>query len=665
MKTTVNQLLTADQLVTQYPDVFKSQLGCFPGVVHLEVDENVQPVVTPTRRIPTALKEKFRHEIKRLEDLGVIAPVAKPTPWVSSVVVATKKSGALRVCTDPRPLNKALKRERYQHPVLDDILPELAQAKVFSTVDLRSGYWHCALDEQSSLLTTFATPYGRYRWCRLPFGLSASSEIFQKRVNQTLEGVEGVLDITDDIVVYGVGKTEEEAGVDHDKKLLKLLERCRSHGVALNPEKLKLRRKRVTFMGHELTNKGINMDPEKAKAILEMPRLTNVEEVQRLSGFVNYLSKFLPKLADSMEPIRRLTRKDVQWRWTQVEEKALQEVKKLVTEAPVPSYYDPSSELTIQCDASQRGLGAALLQSQKPVAYASSALTQTETRYAQIEKEMLAIVYVLETFNQFTFGRKVTVHSDQKPLGVILKKPLACAQRRLQGMIMRLQKYDIKVQYERGKDMHIADFLSRAYLPSTDHPQMAEFEQVNMASFLPISDLRLQEIRNETDKDETLQILKSVILQGWPREKCDAPAQMTPCYSVRDELSVQDGLIFRGERVVIPKALCGDIKQRVHSSHMGAESCLRRARECIFWPGMNADIKEMITACETCRKYEVSQQKESLMPVETPSRPREKIGIDLFSFDNKDLPHHGRLFQQLLGDRQAERHPSNNSGTQA
>ena len=637
VKTTVNQLLTADQLVTQYPDVFKSQLGCFPGVVHLEVHENVRPVVTPTRRIPTALKEKFRHEIKRLEDLGVIAPVEKPTPWVSSVIVATKKSGALRVCIDPRPLNKALKRERYQLPVLDDILPELAQAKVFSTVDLRSGYWHCALDEESSLLTTFATPYGRYRWCRLPFGLSASSEIFQKRVNQTLEGLEGVLDITDDILIYGVGNTEEEASVDHDKKLLKLLERCRSHGVALNPDKLKLRRNRVTFMGHELTNKGIKMDPEKAKAILEMPRPTNVEEVQRLNGFVNYLSKFLPKLADSMEPIRRLTRKDVQWRWTQVEEKALQEVKKLVTEAPVLSYYDPSSELTIQCDASQRGLGAALLQNQKPVAYASRALTETETRYAQIEKEMLAIVYALEKFNQFTFGRKITVHSDHKPLEVILKKPLACAPRRLQGMIMRLQKYDIEVQYERGKDMHIADFLSRAYLPSTDHPQMAEFEQVNMASFLPISDLRLQEIRNETEKDETLQILKSVILQGWPPERSDAPAQVTPYYSVRDELSVQDGLIFRGERVVIPKVLRGDIKQRVHSSHMGAESCLRRARECIFWPGMNADIKEMIAACETCRKYEVSQQKESLMPVETPFRPWEKIAVDLFSFDNKDF----------------------------
>ena len=137
------------------------------------------------------------------------------------MVVATKKSGALRICIDPRPLNAALKRERYQLPILVDILPELGQAKVFSTVDLRSGYWHCVLDEESSLLTTFATPFGRYRWCRLPFGLSVSSEIFQKRVNQALDGLEGVLDIVDDVLIYGYGDTEEQANADHDRKLIK------------------------------------------------------------------------------------------------------------------------------------------------------------------------------------------------------------------------------------------------------------------------------------------------------------------------------------------------------------------------------------------------------------------------------------------------------------
>ena len=502
------------QVVTQYPKVFKRQLGCFPGVVKIEVDANVQPVVTPTRRIPTSLKEKFKKEIDRLQNLGVIAPMDKPTPWVSSMVVATKKSGALRICIDPRPLNAALKRERYQLPILEDILPELGQAKVFSTVDLCSGNWHCILDEEASLLTTFATPFVRYRRCRLPFGLSVSSEIFQKHVNQALAGLERMLDIVDDVLICGVGNTEEQANADHDQKFIKLLERCQWQGIALNPDKLKLRTKSVTFMGHVLTNESIKVDPEKAKAILDMTRLANMEGVQRLNGFLNYLSKFLPRLADSMEPIRCLTRKDEPWSWTEEQDKAFQEVQKMVTEAPILSYCDPSSPLAIQCDASQKGLGAALLQNQKPVAYASRALIDTETGYAQIEKEMLVMVYTLEKFNQFTFGRHVTVYSDHKPLEAILKKPFACALRCIQGMIMRLQKYDLEVRNQKGTEMHIADFLSRTYLPSTEHPTGADFEHINMASFLPISDQRLQDICTETKKDETLQILKSVILQG-------------------------------------------------------------------------------------------------------------------------------------------------------
>jgi len=139
----------------------------------------------------------------------------------------------------------------------------------------------------------------------------------------------------------------------------------------------------------------------------------------------------------------------------------------MVTEAPILSYYDPSNPLAIQCDASQKGLGEALLQNQKPVVYASRALTNTETQYAQIEKEMLAIVYALEKFNQFTFGRHVTVYSDRKPLEAILKKPLAYAPRCLQGMIMRLQRYDLEVRYEKETEMYIADFLSCMYLSST------------------------------------------------------------------------------------------------------------------------------------------------------------------------------------------------------
>ena len=165
-------------------------------------------------------------------------------------------------------------------------------------------------------MTTFGTPYRRFRWLRLPFGLSVSPEIFQKRVNLVLEGLEGILNIADDILVYGVGDTVEQANADHDKKLEVLLLRCRERGVALNKDKLKLRVKRVKFMGHVLTDNGLEPDPEKIEAIKEMPKPQSVEDAQCLNGFVTYLSKFMPKLSDVMEPIRRLTRKGTEWCWS-------------------------------------------------------------------------------------------------------------------------------------------------------------------------------------------------------------------------------------------------------------------------------------------------------------------------------------------------------------
>ena len=295
----VHQLTSTEKIVQEYADIFQREVGSLPGTVHLETEDNASPVIIPPRRVPTALKTKLKEELDKYVKLGVLAQVEEPNPWVSSLAVATKKSGALRICIDPKHLNAALKRETYQLPILDDMLPELAQAKVFSTVDLKAGYWHCVLDEESSLLTTFSTPYGRYRWLRLPFGLSVSSEIFQKRVNQALEGLEGILDITDDILVYGVGKDVKEATEDLDRHLKALLQRCRERGMALNKDKLKLRRQEVAFMGHLFTDKGLKIDPDKARAVQEMTPPTDTEGVQRLNGFINYLSKYLPQLADS------------------------------------------------------------------------------------------------------------------------------------------------------------------------------------------------------------------------------------------------------------------------------------------------------------------------------------------------------------------------------
>ena len=388
-------------------------------------------MVLPTRKIPVAVRQKFKNELKRLEDLNVIAPVDEPTEWVSQIVVAMKKSGSLRICIDPKPLNAALKRE-HQIPVIDDLLPDLTDACVFAKVDLASAFWHLVLDDKSSVLTTFATPYGRFRWLRLPFGLNVSSEIFQKRLHQELEGLPGVKCIADDVLIYGT------SDADHDRNLANFMCRCQHKGIELNSQKLEFKCKGVPFHGHLLTTEGLKPDPEKVRAITEMRRPENRDDVLRLNGMVTYLSRFLPHLSDVMKPLRDLTHKDVVWSWSDAQEKAWNNVKKLISVAPVLAYYQPAEQLEIECDSSQSGLGAALLQNGQPIAYASRALMETESRYAQIEKEMLAVVVAVERFNDYTFGRKTIVYSDHKPLESILKKPLYRAPKRLQGMILRL-----------------------------------------------------------------------------------------------------------------------------------------------------------------------------------------------------------------------------------
>ena len=256
-----------------------------------------------------------------------------------------------------------------------DVLPSLTQAKVFTKIDTRNGYCHVQLDDESSKLTTFDTPYRRYRWKRLPFGVSVASEIFQKRLFQALDRLNGLLTVHDDMVIYGVGETEEEATADHNTKLRQFLQRCRERGVKLNKKKLKLLRKEIPYMGHLVTANGLKPDPEKVEAVRNMPKSNNVKAVRRFCGFVNYLAKFLPRLAEVLEPIQQLTCKEVPWQW-KYEHDAAFEVKELVTQAPLLKYYNPEEELTVQCDASDKGLWAALMQNGQPIAFASRALTE-------------------------------------------------------------------------------------------------------------------------------------------------------------------------------------------------------------------------------------------------------------------------------------------------
>ncbi|CAI5678464.1 unnamed protein product [Oreochromis niloticus] len=625
-----------EEIKTEFQDVFTGD-GCLQGEYELEIDTTVQPVKLPKRRVPVSMMKPLKGELMSLADRQIIAPVECSTDWISGMVTVQKPNGKPRICIDPRPLNKALKRSHFPLPTIDDILPDVSKAKVFTVCDVKHGFWHVKLTEESSHLTTFATPFGRFRWLRMPMGISPAPEVFQRKLMQALENLPGTYIIADDILITGKGETTELAEMDQDRNLRLFLGRCRERNIKLNVEKLKLRRQEVPYIGHLLTAEGLRADPEKVRAIAEMPAPTDIKGVQRLVGMVNYLSKFYKHLSDDCEPLRQLTHRDSLWEWTDVQEDAFKRLKEKLTQVPVLKYYSPEEELTLQCDASETGLGAALTQHGKPVAFASRALTLTERGYAQIEKECLAIVFGMEKFHQYTYGRLVRVQSDHKPLENIIKKPLLHAPKRLQRMLLRLQKYDITITYVPGRDMLLADTLSRAYLQDSIKSQTElETECVNMVDYVPVSTESMDRIRAGTRTDHTLQTLIKTIQKGWPACKKVVPVEITQFQSLQDELSTQDGLVFKGERVVIPQALQPDITQRIHSTHIGTEGCLRRATDCVYWHGMNDHIKKYIATCDICRSVDAKQQKETLKPHEPTTRPWTKVGTDLFNFEGRD-----------------------------
>ena len=631
-------VFTKEDIIRKNADIFSGDLGRLEGTQKLEIDPSVSPVKQPLRRIPHAQKKDLKRELDRMEEMGVIESVDTPTDWVSSLVIVKKTTGKLRICIDPKPLNLALKRCHYPLPVVEDILPEIAQAKVFTKCDLKNGFWHIVLEEESSYLTTFGTPFGRYRWKRLPFGISPAPEIFQQRLDEALQDLPGTFRVADDILIIGEGSNLEQASINHDDRFTQFLERCGEKGIQLNPDKLDYKQSSVPYIGHLLTSEGLKIDPNKVNAIRSMPKPVDVQGVQRLIGMTNYLSKFLKGLSDRCEPLRQLTKQENEWNWTDEHDAAFESIQKAITEAPVLKYYNSEEPVTLQCDASDTGLGATLLQNQQPVAYGSRALTATERNYAQIEKELLSILFGFTRFHQYLYGRKVTVESDHKPLEIIHKKPLIAAPKRLQRMLLALQKYDYTIVYKKGKEMYLADTLSRAYLNDTGSPQEVDIEtqQINMTEYLPVSSERLSAIQQETTTDQTLQAVKEMIQSGWPEQKSEVPNLATPYFNIRDELSMQDGIIFRGSRCVVPQTMRKNILERLHSSHSGIEACKRRARDCVYWPNMNSEVGDYVSKCDICNVFVNKQQKETLIPHETTDRPWAKIGTDILTYNQKD-----------------------------
>ena len=519
-----------------------------------------------------------------------------------------------------RKANKAVKREKHLMPTTDDLVADLNGATVFSKLDLSSGYHQFELTPESRHITTFSTHIGLRRYKRLLFGINAAAEIFQNAIEEILAGLPVCKNISDDIIVYGKDQRE------HDRNLHGVLERLKQYDIRLNEEKCSFSQSEIMYYGHIFTAKGIKPDPKKVDTIKAMKPPQSTSEVKSLLGMAQYVSRFIPEYATITAPLRNLTKQDVVWKWHEEEQSALDVLKQALTGDQVMTYFDPKKQTEIIVDASPVGLGGLLMQDGKVVCYASRALSEVERRYSQTEREMLAAVWAPEHFHLYVYGSKFSIITDHKPLLGIFNsnKPTST---RMDRWKLRLMPYHCQLFYRPGKDAeNPADFMSRhPEVSGSQVPNLAE-EYINYVCHNAVPKaMTLDEVRGETQQDSTMRALSKAIETG----KWSTP-EVQEYTKVKEELSVHDGTILRGHRLVIPHSLQNKAIDLAHVGHQGIVKTKRLLREKVWFPGIDRLTEEKIRNCCPCQASmpESAPTPEPLKMTPLPDGPWKEVAID-------------------------------------
>ena len=423
------------------------------------------------------------------------------------------------------------------------------------------------------------------------------------------------------------------------KRLESVLQRARDCGLKFNEKKCEFLKEEISYLGHIFTKNGTKVDPKKVSAVKNMPNPTNRKELQRFLGMVTYLSKYIQDMSHLTAPLREILEKETEWMWLDKHDKAVEKLKNALTNSPTLKFFDVKKEVSIECDASKDGLGAVLLQEGQPVAYCSRSMTAAEQRYAQIEKETLAIVFSLERFHQYVYGRKTHIYTDHKPIVAIFKKPFAKCPPRIQRFLLRLQPYSIEINYKKETEQVVVDTLSRATENITQQTEIPEEEVKafvdSVVNAMDATPKKLQEIREKQDQDAALSKLRAQI-SNWPESIHKVPKEIRNFFTVREDITECDGLLLKGHQIIIPEVMKQEMLKVVHEGHLGIEMSQNRAKTAIFWPGMLKDIEETVSKCRTCQKYRNAQTKEPLEQHEVPEEPWTKVATDLLHFRGKE-----------------------------
>ena len=323
----------------RYPGVFQEGLEGFKAKIYVEPD--TPPRFFPARSVPYAMRDKVDKELQRLQRDGVVEPV-EIAEWAAPIVIVLKKdSGNVRICGDFRiTVNPVSKLERY--PIVEDLFARLSGGKHFTKLDLSHAYQQLPLDVDSMKYVVVNTHKGLFRYTRLPFGTASAPGIFQRVIESILQGIEGAVVYLDDILITG---SSEEA---HLKTLDEVLSRLDRAGLRVRREKCAFMRPTVTYLGHKIDADGLHPVPDRVTAIQEAPSPKSVSQLRSFLGMLSYYSKFLPSLSTILQPLYRLLKKDVEWKWGVAQAKAS---RKLLTSGNCLTHFDSSLELTLACDA--------------------------------------------------------------------------------------------------------------------------------------------------------------------------------------------------------------------------------------------------------------------------------------------------------------------------
>ena len=343
-------LITKEYVSSEFRDIFKV-IGKLPGgKYHIQLKPDAQSVEHPPRAVPEKKKAAYKEELE-----SSACPVQGHTDWINGVVPVSKPDRSIRLCLDPKDLNKSIKRNQYCSKTIDEVSPELHRGKYFTLGDAASGYWMVELDNESSLLTTFNTPWGKYKWLRLPFGLKVSADAFQERLNVVLKEVKGITGCIDDILTRGVDSK------DHDVNLLQLLETARMNGIKFDSKKLQFKTTKCNFFRQTIKPEDMKVDHKKVEAIKQMKETKDKKALQSFQEMVNYLKHYSARLIGLSKPLKPLLREEMEWTWDSSHQDALHAIKEELSRTPVLVYFDRKAEHVIQTDASMKGLGAVLL----------------------------------------------------------------------------------------------------------------------------------------------------------------------------------------------------------------------------------------------------------------------------------------------------------------